>query len=61
MIENSPLSNLFARCMRSLAPAHMVEGTEIRKTQFEKLLYTAADNAKSEYSNLVNIVLKENR
>lgn len=66
MIGNSYLSNFFATCMRSLAPAHIEECMEICEIQFEKLLSllvsrkksTVADSTKSAYSNLVNVILK---
>ena len=57
--------------MRSLASAHSMECTKIYEIQFQKLSFLlvsqkklrsiVADTAKSESSNLVNIVLKESR
>ena len=71
MNESSPLSHLFAKCSISLSPIYMAEYTERAELYFEKLLFllvaerklkpSVADSAKSEYSLLVNVIVKENK
>ena len=71
MTKNFFSFNCFAKCVRSLAPAYSVECTKIHEIQFQKLSFllvsqkklrsVVADTAKSECSNLINIVLKESR
>ena len=71
MIEKSPLTSLFARCLHCLSPAYMLEQPEICEKFFEKILeklisYKSilakdTDAAKLEYSNFLKKIVKANK
>ena len=71
MMEKSPMTSLFARCLRCLLPAYMLEQPEICKKIFKKVLekqstykkILAKDNnaAKLEYSNFLTKIVKANK
>ena len=71
MMEKSPMTSLFARCLPCLSPAYMLEQREICEKFFEKILEKLvsykkilakdADSAKLEYSNFLTKVVKVNK
>ena len=71
MMEKSPVASLFARCLRFLSPAYMLEQPEICEEFFEKILEKLvcykkilakdADAAKLEYSNFLTKIVKANK
>ena len=71
MMEKSPMTSLFARCLPCLSPAYMLEQREICEKFFEiileklvsykKILANDADSAKLEYSNFLAKVVKVNK
>ena len=71
MIEKSPLTSLFARCLHCLSPAYMLEQPEICEKFFEKILEKLVsyksilakdtDAAKLEYSNFLKKIVKANK
>ena len=71
MMEKSPMISLFARCLRCLSPAYMLEQPEICEKFFEKtleklvsykkILAKDADPAKLEYSNFLTKIVKVNK
>ena len=70
-MEKSPVASLFARCLRFLSPAYMLEQPEICEEFFEKILEKLvcykkilakdADAAKLEYSNFLTKIAKANK
>ena len=69
MMEKSPITLLFARCLRCLSPAYMLEQPEICEKFFEKNLENlvsykkilAAGAAMLEYSNVLTKIVKANK
>ena len=71
MMEKSPVASLFARCLRFLSPAYMLEQPEICEEFFEKIpeklvcykkiLAKDADAAKLEYSNGLTKIVNSTR
>ena len=71
MVEKIALNSYFVRCFLCLSPLYMVESYETCEFYFDKLLLklvaykkvlpSAADQAKLQYSQFITTVVKENR
>ena len=70
-MEKSPMTSLFARCLRCLSSAYMLEQPEIcekfsekileKLVSYKKILAKDADAAKLEYSNFLTKIVKANK
>ena len=71
MMEKSPITLLFARCLRCLSPTYMLEEPEIcekffkknleKLAAYKKILVKDVDAAKLEFSNFLTKKVKANK
>ena len=71
LIEKSPLSSYFARCLRCLSPVFIAESSDASETAFKNALSklvnsktiapTGADKVKSEYQKFVTRTVRERK